>query len=137
MAVLEKHWDANQKKDLARVGGKPGPIQSELQQFRVCRAVGTPHTGQACGKTISGAIQRKAVGACPDARFALERGANADGQYRLDAQLCADVLGEKRILEWSSSPAQAIAVRLNDKYELDGRDPNGYAGIAWSIRRKV
>jgi deoxyribodipyrimidine photo-lyase len=41
----------------------------------------------------------------------------------------------KKILEWSPSPALAfqIAVRLNDKYELDGRDPNGYAGIAWSI----
>ena len=41
----------------------------------------------------------------------------------------------KKILEWSPQPAQAfqIAVRLNDKYELDGRDPNGYAGIAWSI----
>lgn len=41
----------------------------------------------------------------------------------------------KKILEWSSSPAKAyrIAVELNDKYELDGRDPNGYAGIAWSI----
>jgi deoxyribodipyrimidine photo-lyase len=41
----------------------------------------------------------------------------------------------KKILEWSPSPAEAhgIAVRLNDKYELDGRDPNGYAGIAWSI----
>jgi deoxyribodipyrimidine photo-lyase len=41
----------------------------------------------------------------------------------------------KKILEWSPSPARAfqIAVRLNDKYELDGRDPNGYAGIAWSI----
>lgn len=26
-----------------------------------------------------------------------------------------------------------IAIALNDKYELDGRDPNGYAGIAWSI----
>jgi deoxyribodipyrimidine photo-lyase len=22
---------------------------------------------------------------------------------------------------------------LNDRYELDGRDPNGYAGIAWAI----
>jgi deoxyribodipyrimidine photo-lyase len=22
---------------------------------------------------------------------------------------------------------------LNDKYELDGRDPNGYAGVAWAI----
>lgn len=41
----------------------------------------------------------------------------------------------KKILEWSPSPALAfqIAVQLNDKYELDGRDPNGYAGIAWSI----
>ena len=26
-----------------------------------------------------------------------------------------------------------VAIDLNDKYELDGRDPNGYAGIAWSI----
>ncbi|MFZ0480406.1 MAG: deoxyribodipyrimidine photo-lyase [Terriglobales bacterium] len=41
----------------------------------------------------------------------------------------------KKILEWSRTPAEAyrIAVALNDKYELDGRDPNGYAGIAWSI----
>jgi deoxyribodipyrimidine photo-lyase len=41
----------------------------------------------------------------------------------------------KKILEWTRSPAEAhrIAVRLNDKYELDGRDPNGYAGIAWAI----
>jgi deoxyribodipyrimidine photo-lyase len=41
----------------------------------------------------------------------------------------------KKILEWSASPeeAQAVAIYLNDKYELDGRDPNGYAGIAWSI----
>ncbi len=44
----------------------------------------------------------------------------------------------KKILEWSPSPALAhqIAVRLNDKYELDGRDPNGYAGIAWAILGK-
>ena len=41
----------------------------------------------------------------------------------------------KKILEWMPSPAEAyrVAVKLNDKYELDGRDPNGYAGIAWSI----
>lgn len=41
----------------------------------------------------------------------------------------------KKILEWSESPEKAleIAIRLNDRYELDGRDPNGYAGIAWSI----
>lgn len=41
----------------------------------------------------------------------------------------------KKILEWSKSPEEAlkIAIYLNDKYELDGRDPNGYTGIAWSI----
>ncbi len=44
----------------------------------------------------------------------------------------------KKILEWSSSPAMAYqtAVHLNDKYFLDGRDPNGYAGIAWAIAGK-
>ncbi|HYK37561.1 deoxyribodipyrimidine photo-lyase [Alloacidobacterium sp.] len=41
----------------------------------------------------------------------------------------------KKILEWTPYPARAFeyAVILNDKYELDGRDPNGYAGIAWAI----
>jgi deoxyribodipyrimidine photo-lyase len=31
--------------------------------------------------------------------------------------------------------AMKIAIYLNDKYELDERDPNGYAGIAWSMGR--
>lgn len=41
----------------------------------------------------------------------------------------------KKILEWTNTIAYAmeIAVYLNDKYELDGRDPNGYVGCAWSI----
>jgi len=41
----------------------------------------------------------------------------------------------KKILEWTGSPeeAQETAIYLNDRYELDGRDPNGYTGIAWSI----
>jgi deoxyribodipyrimidine photo-lyase len=44
----------------------------------------------------------------------------------------------KKILEWTKSPAQAhhITVTLNDKYFLDGRDPNGYAGAAWAILGK-
>jgi deoxyribodipyrimidine photo-lyase len=44
----------------------------------------------------------------------------------------------KKILEWSKSPAHAYntAVRLNDKYELCGRDPNGYSGVAWAITGK-
>jgi deoxyribodipyrimidine photo-lyase len=41
----------------------------------------------------------------------------------------------KKILEWTETPEDAlrIAIFLNDKYELDGRDPNGYVGCAWSI----
>jgi len=41
----------------------------------------------------------------------------------------------KKFLEWAPEPATAFewAVTLNDRYELDGRDPNGYAGIAWAI----
>lgn len=41
----------------------------------------------------------------------------------------------KKILEWTPDPetALAYAITLNDRYSLDGRDPNGYAGIAWSI----
>jgi deoxyribodipyrimidine photo-lyase len=41
----------------------------------------------------------------------------------------------KKILEWSEAPEEAlrIAIYLNDRYELDGRDPNGYVGAAWSM----
>lgn len=41
----------------------------------------------------------------------------------------------KKILEWTESAevALSIAIKLNDLYELDGRDPNGYTGISWSI----
>ena len=45
----------------------------------------------------------------------------------------------KKILEWAPDPARAFewAVTLNDRYQLDGRDPNGYAGIAWAIVGKL
>jgi len=39
----------------------------------------------------------------------------------------------KKILEWSPSPEEgfALSLALNNKYFLDGRDPNSYAGVAW------
>jgi len=39
----------------------------------------------------------------------------------------------KKLLEWSRTPAEAFrtALALNNRYELDGRDPNGFAGVAW------
>ena len=44
----------------------------------------------------------------------------------------------KKILEWTPDVETAMkyTVYLNDKYFLDGRDPNGYAGIAWAILGK-
>ncbi len=41
----------------------------------------------------------------------------------------------KKIFEWSMNPSEAIriAIYLNDKYSIDGRDPNGYVGVLWSI----
>lgn len=41
----------------------------------------------------------------------------------------------KKVLEWTESPEQAIEflIRLNDFYSIDGGDPNGYAGILWSV----
>ncbi|HPC39875.1 MAG TPA: deoxyribodipyrimidine photo-lyase [Spirochaetota bacterium] len=39
----------------------------------------------------------------------------------------------KKILEWTASPEEAYttALHLNNKYSIDGRDPNGFAGVAW------
>lgn len=41
----------------------------------------------------------------------------------------------KKILEWTNSSEEAVdyAIYLNDKYSIDGYDPNGYVGILWSI----
>jgi deoxyribodipyrimidine photo-lyase len=43
----------------------------------------------------------------------------------------------KKILEWSKSPQAAFETTLaiNNKYFLDGRDPNSYAGVAWVFGR--
>ena len=37
----------------------------------------------------------------------------------------------KKILEWSKTPEDALdtAIYLNDKYQLDGNDPNGFVGM--------
>ena len=47
------------------------------------------------------------------------------------------MLWGKKILEWSGSPSEAaeIMVDLNDRFALDGRDPNSYSGIFWCLGR--
>jgi deoxyribodipyrimidine photo-lyase len=74
----------------------------------------------------------------------LERGETYDDLWNA-AQLQAVVDGKmhgflrmywaKKILEWTESPEAAlqIAQYLNDKFNIDGRDPNGFVGVGWSI----
>lgn len=47
------------------------------------------------------------------------------------------MLWGKKILEWSATPREALAtmVELNNRYALDGRDPNSTSGIAWVLGR--
>lgn len=47
------------------------------------------------------------------------------------------MLWGKKVLEWSPSPREALArlIHLNNKYALDGRDPNSYSGIFWCLGR--
>jgi len=47
------------------------------------------------------------------------------------------MLWGKKILEWTESPARALEVmiHLNNKYAVDGRDPNSYSGIFWVLGR--
>ena len=47
------------------------------------------------------------------------------------------MLWGKKILEWSPSPRAALAtlIELNNRYAIDGRDPNSYSGIMWTLGR--
>ncbi|CAL5420151.1 unnamed protein product [Camellia sinensis] len=50
--------------------------------------------------------------------------------YYMETRTVIRMYWAKKILEWTSGPedALAISIYLNDKYEIDGRDPNGYVG---------
>jgi len=47
------------------------------------------------------------------------------------------MLWGKKILEWSPTPQVALEamIELNNKYALDGQDPNSYSGIFWVLGR--
>jgi deoxyribodipyrimidine photo-lyase len=47
------------------------------------------------------------------------------------------MLWGKKILEWTASPSDALEIltELNNRYALDGRDPNSYSGIFWVLGR--
>ena len=77
---------------------------------------------------------------------AFERGATHDPLWNAaQGQLIREgriqhylrMLWGKKIIEWSPSPEAAldVMVELNNKYALDGRDPNSYSGICWTLGR--
>jgi deoxyribodipyrimidine photo-lyase len=47
------------------------------------------------------------------------------------------MLWGKKVLEWSRTPQEAMAtlIELNNRYALDGRNPNSYSGISWVLGR--
>jgi deoxyribodipyrimidine photo-lyase len=47
------------------------------------------------------------------------------------------MLWGKKILEWTATPRDALAImiELNNRFALDGRDPNSYSGIFWILGR--
>ena len=63
----------------------------------------------------------------------------AQGQLREEGRIhnYLRMLWGKKVLQWSASPREALAVLidLNNKYALDGRDPNSYSGIFWCLGR--
>jgi deoxyribodipyrimidine photo-lyase len=63
----------------------------------------------------------------------------AQGQLRREGRIhnYLRMLWGKKVLEGSASPREAldILIDLNNKYALDGRDPNSYTGIFWTLGR--
>ena len=63
----------------------------------------------------------------------------AQGQLREEGRIhnYLRMLWGKKILEWTASPREALAVmiELNNRFAVDGRDPNSYSGIFWTLGR--
>lgn len=63
----------------------------------------------------------------------------AQRQLRRDGRLhnYLRMLWGKKILQWSATPQDALAtmIELNNRYAVDGRDPNSYSGIFWTLGR--
>lgn len=63
----------------------------------------------------------------------------AQRQLRVDGRIhnYLRMLWGKKILEWSPSPREALdrLIHLNNRYATDGRDPNSYSGIFWTLGR--
>lgn len=146
------------KADGSRAGwwGLPEPVEGFLDQLVTWRELG--HV------TCAHRADHQAYGSLPDwARATLAKHASDRREHLYDLpalegartadplwnaaqrQLVREgrmhnylrMLWGKKILEWSPSPEEALRamVQLNDRWALDGRDPNSYSGIFWCLGR--
>ncbi|MGE0812106.1 MAG: deoxyribodipyrimidine photolyase [Vicinamibacterales bacterium] len=93
----------------------------------LARHAGDPRTPLYDVETLDGAATHDAVW------NAAQRELRRDGRIHNYLRM----LWGKKILEWSATPEQALAtmIAFNDRYALDGRDPNSYSGIFWTLGR--
>lgn len=147
---------ANAKVTGSRVGwwGLPAPAESFLDELVTWRELGYGFCFHRSDYGTYGALpgwarttlDEHAGDPRPElyARAELERAKTADPVWNAaQRELLAEgriqnylrMLWGKKILEWSRSPRIALTtlVELNNKYAVDGRDPNSYSGILWTL----
>ncbi|MFN5708286.1 MAG: deoxyribodipyrimidine photolyase, partial [Planctomycetota bacterium] len=107
----DDHYEARRgwaQKTLAEHAGYKRPYRYSLEQFEAART----------HDSLWNAAQRQLV-----------REGRIQNYLRM--------LWGKKVLEWTASPREAleILIQLNNKYALDGRNPNSYSGIFWVLGR--
>jgi len=109
-------------------------LQSELRRHPGFPGLGETEPGRACQRQTRVPLRSRRAGEGKThddlwnaAQLEMVRRGKMHGYMRM--------YWAKKILEWTESPAEALrtVIYLNDRYELDGRDPNGYVGAAWSL----
>lgn len=161
--LAREGWDASRLGDAkalrgARVGfwGLSEPAEAFLDQLVVWRELGFHHCwhrpDHASYESLPAWARASLAKHAGDVRvhlYSRERFEAADTHDELwnaaQRQLLEEgrihnylrMLWGKKILEWSASPAEAFdtMIALNDRWALDGRDPNSYSGIGWVLGR--
>jgi deoxyribodipyrimidine photo-lyase len=136
--------------------GASAPVESFLDELITWREIGFNLCSQREDYDQYGSLpawaQQTLAKHAPDRRehvYSLEQFAAADThdplwnaaqrQLRREGRIhnYLRMLWGKKVLEWTASPEEALAVliELNNRYALDGRDPNSYSGIFWCLGR--
>ena len=122
--------------DLARGRLPLLPPSPRLRPIRVAAAVGARDPGEARLGPARAALRARGSRCGGHLRSALERCPAATRLRRADAQLPANALGKEGArMVGDSQEGLAGLIELNNRYALDGRNPNSYSGIFWCFGR--